>query len=123
VKNGRAHGAAYINFDLSESYRKKLSYMKYTVFIDESGEAGIAKVRNDKNPGASPYFVLGAAVFQNASELHARKVLFEIKDKIGKTSWKHATDLNHADKVYLGRKLGKLPTRYFAVISNKDTLK
>ena len=96
--------------------------MKYSVFIDESGEAGIAKVRQEGSVGASPYFVVGAAVFQPASELNARNVLQDVKSKMRKVSWKHATDLSHTEKVYLGRELGRLPVRYFAVISNKDTL-
>lgn len=96
--------------------------MKYTIFIDESGEAGIANVRHESKPGASPYFVLGAAVFQPASEIYARQALQRFKDTIKKTSWKHATDLSHVEKVYLGRLLGQLPARYFAVISNKATL-
>ncbi|KJS40441.1 MAG: hypothetical protein VR71_23125, partial [Roseovarius sp. BRH_c41] len=96
--------------------------MKYTIFIDESGEAGIANVRQESKPGASPYFVLGAAVLQPASQIQARKVLYDFKNTIKKSAWKHATDLNHTEKVYLARLLGKLPVRYFAVISNKATL-
>lgn len=96
--------------------------MQYTIYIDESGEAGIAKVRQGATPGASPYFVLGAAVFQPAAEIRARSVINEFKETIGKTVWKHATDLEHSEKVLLGRLLGQLPVRFFAVISNKSTL-
>lgn len=96
--------------------------MPFSVYIDESGESGIEKVREGLTPGASPYFVLGAAVFQPASEIIARKALQEFKSKISKSNWKHATDLKHAEKVLLSRSLGKLPVRYFAVVSNKATL-
>jgi hypothetical protein len=96
--------------------------MSFSVYIDESGEAGIKKVRSDTSPGASPYFVLGAAVFQPASETLARNSLERFKNDIGKTNWKHATDLKHAEKVYFARMLGQLPVRYFSVVSNKATL-
>ncbi|MBW4982962.1 DUF3800 domain-containing protein [Mameliella sp. CS4] len=97
--------------------------MRYTVFVDESGETGVYKVRNENTPGASPYFVMGAAVLQPASSIVARKRLLDFKSTIAKSKWKHATDLAHNEKVLLARTLGKLPVRYFAVISNKATLK
>lgn len=96
--------------------------MPFRIYIDESGEAGLLKVRGASNPGASPHFVLGAAVFEGASEISARKALSEFKSTISKSSWKHATDLGHAEKVLLARTLGSLPARYFAVWSNKSTL-
>lgn len=96
--------------------------MHYTAFVDESGDVGIQKVRSSDSPGSSQYFVMGAAVFQSASEIHARSVLSNFRDVIGKKQWKHATDLGHPEKVYLVRCLGALPARYFAVISNKHTL-
>jgi hypothetical protein len=95
---------------------------RFTVFIDESGEAGIKKVRTGTSGGASPYFVLGAAVFQPASGIQARKALEELKRSIGKKEWKHATELDHAAKVYFARLCSRLKGRYFAVISNKVTL-
>lgn len=96
--------------------------MSFSVYVDESGESGIIKVRSKSEGGASPYFVLGAAVFQPASEIHARRTLAKFKDDIGKKSWKHATDLDHAEKVYFARLLKSLHVRFFAVISNKSTL-
>lgn len=96
--------------------------MKFTVFIDESGEAGIAKIRDGTSRGASPYFVLGAAVFQPEAENSARQTLDAFKKKIGKTNWKHATDLGHSEKVLLARSIGNLQVRLFALISNKATL-
>lgn len=97
--------------------------MQYTVFVDESGETGVSKVRSNDAPGASPYFVMGAAVFQPASKISARKEFSKFRAKISKSKWKHATELSHNEKVLLARTLGKLPVRYFAVISNKATLR
>lgn len=97
--------------------------MKFTVYIDESGEAGIAKVRTVNSPGASPYFVLGAVVCEPTAEIHAKNALDNFAEETGKSSWKHATDLSHFEKVLLGKELGRLPVRYFCLISNKSTLK
>lgn len=97
--------------------------MKFNIYVDESGEAGIKKVRSGNSPGASPYFVLGAVVCQPTAEIHAKNTLTAFKQQIGKSSWKHATDLGHSEKVFLARELGRLPVRYFAVLSNKNTLK
>ncbi len=96
--------------------------LAFKVFIDESGEAGIAKVRDANNPGASPYFVLGAAVFQRKAEAQTQEVIRRFREKIGKQSWKHATELNHYEKVLFSRMLAGCDGRYFAVISNKATL-
>ncbi|ADE86764.1 DUF3800 domain-containing protein [Rhodobacter capsulatus] len=96
--------------------------MPFSIYIDESGETGIAKVRSDVSPGASPYFVVGAAVFQPSSAIDARQKLSLFRDQIGKQKWKHATDLDHPEKVYLARTFSQVNARYFAVISRKQTL-
>ncbi|WP_417677479.1 DUF3800 domain-containing protein [Pseudodonghicola sp.] len=96
--------------------------MSFTVYVDESGEAGIVKVRDGLKPGASRYFVLGAMVAQDAAKIRAKEVLGEVRKTISKKKWKHATELDHASKVLLAREMSKLHVRYFAVISNKVTL-
>ena len=96
--------------------------MKFNIYIDESGDTGISKLRTVQSSGASPFFVLGAVVCQPTAEVFARNALAEFRQTIGRTSWKHATELDHAQKVLLARELGRLPVRYFALISNKSTL-
>lgn len=96
--------------------------MPFTVFIDESGETGIQKVRGPDTQGASPYFVLGAVVTQRASYLQARQMMRDFREKISKEKWKHATDLSHPDKVLFARSIGALNVRCFAAISRKSTL-
>lgn len=96
--------------------------MPFTVYIDESGEAGITKVRKGAEPGASPYFVLGAAVMQPATQVFARKLVEDFRGAISKKNWKHATELDHTAKVFLAREISKLHARFFAVVSNKETL-
>ncbi|HRK42783.1 MAG TPA: DUF3800 domain-containing protein [Gemmobacter sp.] len=96
--------------------------MGVRVFIDESGEPGLTNVRTSDTPGASPYFVLAAVVAQRATEVNAKSVLRAFKSKITKQSWRHATQLSHAEKVYFAREAASFNARYFAVISNKATL-
>lgn len=95
--------------------------MKCFVFVDESGDLGIKKVRTDDSLGASPYFVIAAAVMPAAAKMTAQKLLAEVENSIPK-SWKHATDLNHMQTVYFCRKAVSLNIRFFAVISHKATL-
>jgi len=66
---------------------------------------------------------MGAAVFQPTSLVAARKLLEKLQPKFRKTKrWKHATDLNHSQKLYFCRELTRLNVRFFGVISNKSTL-
>ncbi|MGH1577532.1 DUF3800 domain-containing protein [Planktotalea sp.] len=96
--------------------------MKCTVFIDESGETGIGKIRENGKRGASPYFVLAAAVMPSAIQIVARKLLKQVQDEIPK-NWKHATDLNHRQTVFFCRAAATVNMRIFAVVSKKSTLK
>lgn len=95
--------------------------MKCSVFIDESGDLGIKTVRSDGKPGASPYFVMAAAVMPQATAIHARKLLDDVEAAIPKT-WAHATDLNHSQTVFFARSASRINARYFAVVSRKATL-
>lgn len=65
---------------------------------------------------------MAAVVCQPTAEVLAKNALSDAKDKIGKKSWKHATELGHTQKVFLARELNRLPVRFFAVISRKQTL-
>lgn len=96
--------------------------MRFNVYIDESGDAGILKVRSKHQAGTTPYFAMGALVCKPTAEIHVRNALSDFKFEIGKTSWKHATDLSHAERVYFARNLNRLPVRYFGLLSNKATL-
>jgi hypothetical protein len=96
--------------------------MKCTVLIDESGDLGIKTVRADGKPGASPYFVMAAAVMPEAAAIQARKVLTTVEAAIPR-KWGHATELNHFQTVYFSRQAALVNARYFAIISKKSTLK
>ncbi|WP_084613585.1 DUF3800 domain-containing protein [Roseicyclus elongatus] len=97
--------------------------MPFSVYIDESGDAGIVRVRDEEQPGSSPYFVLAACVVQPASAIQVRKAVEAFRSAIGKKNWKHATDLNHSQKVFFCRSVSTLPVRFFGLVSKKSTLK
>lgn len=96
-------------------------FMSCKIFIDESGDAGIKKIRDENSRGASPYFVMAAAVIPSKSIGDANELLKAIREDIPK-NWKHATDLTHPQTVHFARKASKLDMRIFAVISKKSTL-
>ena len=93
----------------------------YTVYIDESGEAGIQKVRNGKKGGASPHMTLGATLIKNTQRGHLVNRLEEIQDKISKKHL-HCCELNHRKKTYYSRQIGQEDVVLFGVISLKSTL-
>ncbi len=95
--------------------------MKFTVYIDESGESGIGKIRGDGTRGASPYLVLSAAVIPFNEQDSAREVLKNAEAKIPR-KLKHATDLSHFQKLYLCKQLSGVNMRMFASVSYKRTL-
>ena len=95
--------------------------MKFTVYIDESGESGIGKIRGDGTRGASPYLVLSAAVIPFNEQDSAREVLKNAEAKIPR-KLKHATDLIHFQKLYLCKQLSGVNMRMFASVSYKRTL-
>ncbi|QEE35063.1 DUF3800 domain-containing protein [Octadecabacter sp. SW4] len=98
--------------------------MACTVFIDESGDTGFTKIRNNSAGGSSPYMAMSAVVLQPASQIAARQLLDELQEEFGKTKkWRHATDLNHNQRVYFCKKASELNVRFFGVISYKPTMR
>lgn len=97
--------------------------MTCTIYIDESGDTGVRVLRGPNKRGSSEYFTMGAVAVQPATGIAARKLLLRLQDDFKKTRpWKHATDLNHTQKLHFCRELSKLHIRYFGLISRKPTL-
>ena len=94
---------------------------QFTVFIDESGEAGIEKVRSQEGGGASPYMTLGACLIRNKDRKLVEDNLNEIQNRISK-KYLHCSQLKHYQILYYIRKIKELDTRIFGVISHKNTL-
>ena len=94
--------------------------MFYTFLVDESGEAGINKIRSKQNPGASPYMTLGGVLIPDTHLEKIKKNTSIIKKEIGKEL--HCSTLDHNQKVYFSREISKEKILLFGVISRKKTL-
>ena len=92
-----------------------------TLYVDESGEAGIRKVRADGAPGASPYMTLGAALIADRHREDFEATLEAIREEVRKKQL-HCSELNHYQILHYGRRLMGLEMALFGVISRKDTL-
>ena len=94
---------------------------KYTIFIDESGEAGISKIRSDSSPGASPYMTLGAAIVPNRYREAIEAILTTLSSEIGKNPL-HCSKLSHYQILHFARNVVQQRVRLFGVVSRKSTL-
>ncbi|WP_018688110.1 DUF3800 domain-containing protein [Ahrensia kielensis] len=95
--------------------------MKYTLYIDESGEAGINKVRTDTSGGATPYMTLGACLVPSSYENKIADRLARIQEDLNR-SHLHCSELSHPQKVYYARTIAKEKFLCFGMISEKRTL-
>ena len=105
------------------TYRKRTIKLKtrFTLYIDESGEAGIGKIRTAKSGGASPYMTLGAVLIPNESRKRAVETLDKLKGEIGKKRL-HCAELKHYQLIHFARTVAARKLRFFGVISRKGTL-
>lgn len=94
---------------------------RFTVYIDESGEAGIGKIRSPSGKGASQYMTLGAALVPNRSKRAIKDTLEKLASELKKPSL-HCSQLNHYQIVHAIRSIRRHRMRLFGVISNKATL-
>ncbi len=65
---------------------------------------------------------MAAVVCEPTAEVLAKNCLQQARELIGRPKWKHATDLKHRQKVLLSKEFARLPVRFFAVVSRKETL-
>lgn len=94
---------------------------RFTLFIDESGEAGIEKIRSASSRGASPYMTFGASLIQNESRKSIEEALQNIRSDIGKKTL-HCSHLNHYQLLHFAREITRQKMRLFGLISRKETL-
>lgn len=94
---------------------------RYTLFIDESGEAGIERIRSSSSGGASPYMTLGACLIPNDRLDFYRALVGNVRADIGKPTL-HCSKLRHYEIVHFARSVVKDKIRMFGVISKKSTL-
>ncbi len=94
---------------------------KYTLFIDESGEAGIANVRSSASGGASPYMTLGAVLIPNVLHSKVTEKLALITKRFDKKNL-HCNRLRHEQKVRYSKVVNTFKVKCFGIISLKETL-
>lgn len=95
---------------------------RFTVFIDESGEAGIGKVRSEHGRGASPYMTLGGALVQNEDRETLEDVLEGVRSDLRKKTL-HCSELKHYQILHFARQISRCRLRMFGIISHKNTLR
>lgn len=93
---------------------------RFTILIDESGEAGIRKVRSESSGGASPYMTLGASLISNRSRKAIEDTLVRVSAEIKKPL--HCSQLKHYEILHFVRQVSRQKMRLFGVISRKATL-
>lgn len=98
-----------------------LDKIKYTVYVDESGEAGLSTIRTASKGGASPYMTLGAAIIKNADEADIQSTIAKLLDDFGKSQL-HCADLSHYQIIHFAKKIAENNLYLLGVISRKSTL-
>jgi len=99
-----------------------MSEHHYTLFVDESGDAGISQVRTENSKGASPYMTLGAVLVPNVLMEKIRGDLDAFRNKITKKDSFHCNNLGHENKVRFSEFLTQQRVVCFGVVSLKETL-
>lgn len=94
----------------------------YTLYIDESGEAGIRNVRSGSSLGASPFMTLGAVLTESRRKSEIERCLQRVQKLIGKRNGLHCAQLSHSQKVFYTRSIASQPVICFGLISRKGTL-
>lgn len=94
----------------------------YTLYVDESGDAGIKRVQTAKSGGSSPFMVLGAALVPHTCSSDLVKEIDGLTDLFGKKDL-HCSSLNHNQIVRYASDVAKKKFLAFGLISRKDTLK
>lgn len=95
--------------------------MKYTLYIDESGDAGITKIRTATTGGSSQFMTLGAALVPNSLQEKVRLDLQIIASLFQRQSL-HCNRLNHNQIVRYAQDVSLHKLLLFSVASFKPTL-
>lgn len=97
--------------------------MRYTLFVDESGDQGLDKVRGLGSPhGASPYMTLGACLVPDIERSALLSLLDRLASEFKKTDL-HCNELNHFQIAKFSRTVAReARVKLFAIVSKKSTL-
>lgn len=94
---------------------------KYLFLVDESGDAGIERIRAEGQGGASPYMTLGGVFIAQDVAEYARDEIRKLCLEVGKATL-HCKDLRHFQKLHFARTVASMPIVIFGLISYKSTL-
>ncbi|MEP3675021.1 DUF3800 domain-containing protein [Sulfitobacter sp.] len=96
---------------------------KYTLFIDETGDAGIDKVRKGVDgKGASPILVIAGCLIPDNRAVELKSVLQEIRSATSKANL-HCTEMGHFAVAKYARMVSeKAGILCFAFVSTKSTM-
>ena len=101
---------------------REAAVMRYTLFVDESGQSGIKKIRNPSQGGASRYMTLGGVLVPNSRIPELRIDLQEIATEFSKLDL-HCAKLNHNQTCRFAKHMSEKQILLFGVISMKETLR
>lgn len=94
---------------------------QYTLYVDESGDSGIVRIRSDTAAGATPYMVLGGALVPNSHKAKVGNCLSQLATLFGKNEL-HCNRLKHNQIVRYATDIAGQKFLAFGVISFKHTL-
>lgn len=98
----------------------------YTVYIDESGDDGLAKFREPgADGGASQILTVCACIIRTSLETDVVSWRDEIKiGSRSKTKGRsvHFTDFNHSQRRYACQRIAEKPLRFITVLAHKPSL-
>jgi len=95
----------------------------YTLFVDETGDTGLDKVREGVDgKGASPILVLGGCLVPESRRAELENLLSDIRETIGKKDL-HCKNLKHLQMAKYSREIGqKAGVLFFSLVSTKRTM-
>lgn len=97
--------------------------MKYKLYVDETGDTGLNKVRQGiDSKGATPFLVFGGCLVPISRESELRRLLSDIRSELNKKAL-HCTKLSHFETARFARRvLEDAGVLLFAFVSKKETL-
>ena len=103
---------------------QRMNY-EYVLFVDESGDDGLTKVKPIDPDGASEWLVIAGVMVRAEDEQRCRDWLDAIRKDINATqaSTLHFRKLSPSKQVRAAEMVGALPVRIFCVCSNKKNMR
>lgn len=97
----------------------------FIVYIDESGDTGLNKIRPKDANGASEWLTLGASLYHCEDEIKTVEFIRDVRKRINDTQGPdlHFRRLSDPKKLFACQQLSLQPARAFAVLSHKPNMK